>query len=305
MTYLNNFSNLELILISIYTFVDDFIKGMVKNIKYALQKPTQNIPPVKKHNLSLAELVSLAIFRFFSGQTNWKKFYHFVKTYHAKDFPNLPSYQNFLDAVNKLSFFAIVLLQALMQFFRKITGLKNIKFADSMKLEICKIKREFMHRVCLGFASKSKSSMGWFYGFKLHIICNELMQILNFRITTGTVDDRKGLAMIWNNIFGMIVADAGYIGKNWQDKALSLGKHLFTAVKANMKKIMTEAEHQILKLRQYVETVFSVLKLRLGMETSLPRSPFGVFAHYIWCLTAYQLDQYFSYIFRPVKLLSA
>src|SRR4030043_1513434 len=136
MTYLNNFSNLELILISIYTFVDDFIKGMVKNIKYALQKPTQNIPPVKKHNLSLAELVSLAIFRFFSGQTNWKKFYHFVKTYHAKDFPNLPSYQNFLDAVNKLSFFAIVLLQALMQFFRKITGLKNIKFADSMKLEI-------------------------------------------------------------------------------------------------------------------------------------------------------------------------
>src|SRR4030043_376981 len=245
MTYLNNFSNLELILISIYTFVDDFIKGMVKNIKYALQKPTQNIPPVKKHNLSLAELVSLAIFRFFSGQTNWKKFYHFVKTYHAKDFPNLPSYQNFLDAVNKLSFFAIVLLQALMQFFRKITGLKNIKFADSMKLEIC------------------------------------------------------------NNIFGMIVADAGYIGKNWQDKALSLGKHLFTAVKANMKKIMTEAEHQILKLRQYVETVFSVLKLRLGMETSLPRSPFGVFAHYIWCLTAYQLDQYFSYIFRPVKLLSA
>lgn len=305
MTYLNNFFDLELILISIYTFVDDFIKGILQNIKYALKKPTQNIPPVKKHNLSLAELISLALFRFFAGYTNWKKYYNFIKTYHSTDFPNLPSYQNFIVAVNKLSFFALILLESLMKFFRQITGIKNVKFADSTKLEICKIKREFTHKVCFEIASKSKSSMGWFYGFKLHIICNKLMQILNFKITTGATDDRKGLAMIWNNIFGMIIADAGYIGKNWQEKALNLGKHLFTAVKANMKKIMTEAQHQLLKLRQYVETVFSVLKLRFGIETSLPRSPFGIFAHYIWCITAYQLDQYFSYIFRPVKLLSA
>lgn len=305
MTYLNNFSNLDLILISIYTFVDDFIKGIVQNIKYALQKPTQNIPPTKKHNLSLAELISLAIFRFFTGITNWKKFYKFIKTYHLNDFPKLPNYKNFLAALNSLSFFALIILQAFMKFFRKITGIKNVKFADSTKLEICKIKREFTHKVCYGIAAKSKSSMGWFYGFKLHIICNELLQILNFTITPGNTDDRKGLEMIWNNIFGMIIADAGYIGKNWQEKSLNLGKHLFTAVKANMKKIMTEAEHQLLKLRQNVETVFSVLKLRFGIETSLPRSPFGVWAHYIWCITAYQLDQYFSYIFRSVKLLSA
>ena len=82
------------------------------------------------------------------------------------------------------------------------------------------------HKVAKNLAQKSKPSMGWFYGFKLHLIANELMHILNFRITPGNVDDRKGLEMMWNTIFGMIVADAGYLGGNWQEKAKRLGKQL-------------------------------------------------------------------------------
>jgi len=298
MTYLNKFQNLEIILIAIYCFTDDFIKGIVNNIRYALKKPDQNTPPIKKYTLTIAELVALALFRFFTGYRNWKQFYKFVTTYHTTDFPRLPNYQNFVNAMNKLSFFALLLLQALMNFFKSVTGLQNVKIADSTKLEVCKIKREFTHKVAKNIAHKGKSSMGWFYGFKLHIICNTLMQILNFRITAGNIDDRKALHRMWNMIFGIIIADAGYIGGNWQKKAISLGKHLFTAVKANMKKIMTHAQHQLLKLRQRVETVFSVLKVRLGLETSLPRSPLGHFAHYVWCITAYQVDQYLAFIFR-------
>jgi transposase len=142
--------------------------------------------------------------------------------------------------------------------------------------------------------------MGWFYGFKLHIICNTFMQILKFRLTAGNIDDRKALDRMWNTIFGLIIADAGYLGKNWQKKSISLGKPLFTAVKANMKKLMTRVQHQLLKIRQKAETVFSVLKVRLGLETSLPRSPLGHFAHYMWCITAYQVDQYFNFMFRGI-----
>lgn len=303
MTYLNKHTNLELILISIYCFVDDFIKNIVNTIKYALKKPDRHIPPTKKHNLSIAELVSLALFRFFTGYHNWKQFYKFVKTYHVQDFPNLPNYQNFVAVMNQLSCLAALLLTGLMNFFKSITKLSQVKIADSTKLEVCKIKREFTHKVVKNLAHKGKSSMGWFYGFKLHIICNDLMQILSLKITPGNTDDRKGLDMIWNTIFGMIIADAGYLGKNWQEKARGLGKHLFTAVKANMKKIMTHAQHQLLKLRQCVETVFSVLKVRLGLETSLPRSPLGHFAHYLWCITAYQVDQLFAFLFnKPVRL---
>ena len=301
---LSQLSDLNNILLTIYCFVDDFLKGILNNIKYALKRPDHNTPPTRKHNISLAELASLAIFRFFTGHRNWKDFYRHIKTYHSKDFPGLPAYQNFITAINKLSCLALLLLHGFMKFFRSITPKESPKLTDSTKLEACKIKREFSNKVAKNIAKKAKSSMGWFYGFKLHIICNELMQILNFRITAGNVDDRKGLEKIWNNIFGMIIADAGYLGADWQRKALNLGKHLFTGVRANMKKIMTETQHLFLKLRQRVETVFSVLKLRLGIESTLSRSPLGFFAHYIWSITAYQFKKFVEF-FDKIRLVDS
>lgn len=296
-------TDLKLILTMIYCFVDDWIKNAVNNIRYALTRPGKGLPPIKKHKLTIAELASLAIFRFFTGHRNWKDFYQHITTYHKKDFSELPKYKNFLASVNELSFLALILLEGFMNIFKKFTPISNPKFADSMKLQVCHIKREFSHKVCWGLAKKSKSSMGWFYGFKLHIICNELMQILNLKITAGNMDDRKGLAMIWNDIFGMIIADAGYVGKNWQAKAFSLNKCLLSAVKANMKKLMTKIEEYLLHLRQRVETVFSVLKLRFGIENTLPRSPLGYLAHYIWSVTAYQFKKFLEFVFA--KPLSA
>lgn len=297
MTLLKHSNDLKNILIMIYCFVDDFLKGIVTSIQYSLMRPTNNHPPTKKHNLSLAELISLAIFRFFTGHNNWKDFYRHIATYHKEDFPALPKYGNFLDAINKLSSFANLMLYGFMNIFQKLTDINKLKFVDSTKLEVCRIKRELSHKVCLGIASKSKSTMGWFYGFRLHIICNELMQILKIKITTGAFGERRGLEMMWNDIFGMIIADAGYLGKELFEKARNFNKHLFTAVKANMKKLMTDLEWHLLKMRQCVETVFSVLKLRMGMETTLPRSPLGYMAHYLWCLTAYQLKKFFELLF--------
>lgn len=302
MTLLQNINNLNLILIMIYCFMDEFLKGTLIGIKYAIERPGKDRPPLKKHNLGLAELASLAIFRFFTGHKNWKDFYQHVKTYHQRDFPRLPDYKNFLEAINKLSVLAILMLQGFMNIFNKITGENGLKFTDSTKLAVCQIKREFSHKVCKGLASKSKSTMGWFYGFRLHIICNELMQILKLKITTGIGDERKILETMWSDIFGMIIADAGYVSKKLEKKALSLGKFFLTGTRANMRKIMTEAEHQLLKLRQLAETVFSVLKLRMGLETSLPRSPLGYFAHYIWCITAYQLKKFFGSLSIKPKL---
>lgn len=294
-------TNLNVILILIYSFTDDFIKNVVHSIRFALERPAQHVPPTKKHNLSIAELVSLAIFRFFSGHKNWKEFYAFIKTYHQTDFPNLPTYQNFLAAVNNLSAMAMMFLKGFMHVFKQNTTMIEAKFADSTKLSVCHIKREFSHKVTKGFAQKSKGSMGWFYGFKLHVIANELMQILNFTITPANVDDRKGLELIWKDIFGMIIADAGYLGKEIAQKASTLGKILLAGVRANMKKMMTAAQHHLLKMRQKVEMIFSVLKMRLGLETSLPRSPLGHFAHYLWCLTAYQLKKFLEFV-KPSEI---
>jgi hypothetical protein len=283
-----------ILLISIYCFVEDFHTTVLQTIRFSLTRPSQNRPPIKTRNLSVTELVTLALFKQFTGHKTWKSFYRYIKTYHAQDFPQLPEYHNFVNAMNALSPYALILLTAFCAFFRTHTATQQLKIADSTKLAVCNIKREFSHKVCKGLARKSKSTMGWFYGFKLHIVCNQLMQILDCHITAGNVDDRKGLEMIWNYIFGLIVADAGYLGKNEAEKARAQGKILFTAVKANMKKLTTTWQHNLLKARQIIETVFSVLKLRLGIETSLPRSPLGYFAHYIWCLAAYQLNMFWK-----------
>lgn len=289
---LSQHSNLNTILITIYCFVDDMIRAIFRSIHPLLSRPNQTTPPTKKHNLSIPELTSLAIFRFFTGHRNWKDFYRHLTTYHRNDFPLLPAYKNFLVAINGLSGLAAFLLQGFMNIFRLHTTSDALKFADSTKLKVCEIFRSLSHKVAKGVASKSKTHTGWFYGFRLHIVINPWLEILGIRITTATKDERQALASMWDDFLGMIVADAGYVGKGWQVKAKAGGKILFAAVRSNMKKLMTEAQHRLLKERQKVEIVFATLKLRFGIETSLPRSIFGYFAHYLFALTAYQLKRF-------------
>jgi transposase len=191
-----------------------------------------------------------------------------------------------MACVHKLVGYALVFLEAIRKYCKQ--GV-TLQFADATAVPVCKIKREFTHKVAKGLAAKSKGTMGWYYGFKLHLVCDLHGQILAWKITTATVDGRKGLAMVWDELTGMIVADAGYLGSNWQEAAADLGIRLMSGVKKIMRKLMTKWQHTLLKARQIVETVFSVVKFRLGMDTSLPRSVIGYFVHYVWCLLAYRL----------------
>jgi transposase len=243
------------------------------------------------------------MYRFFTGHRTWKDFYKHIKCHHQRDFPGLPCYKSFLEAMNSIATIALFLLKTMLDFVREHTSRGSPKLIDSTKLPVCEIKREHSHKVCKGLARKSKGSMGWFYGFKLHAVCTTTMELIDFRITPGNLDDRKGMELMWENILGLIIADAGYVGVDWQGKASRLGKQLLTGVRKNMKKIMTTTQHQLLKLRQRVETMFSVLKTRFGLENTLPRSPKGYFAHYIWCLTSYQLDRLFTSL-APMPLIT-
>ena len=66
----------------------------------------------------------------------------------------------------------------------------GIYFVDSTDLEACHIKRVKWNKTFKNLAAKSKSTMGWFYGFKLHLICNDKGEIMSFSISKGNVDDR-------------------------------------------------------------------------------------------------------------------
>jgi hypothetical protein len=74
--------------------------------------------------------------------------------------------------------------------FGEVAG---ISFVDSTALEVCHPKRKHSHKVFKGLADWGKSSMGWYFGFKLHLIINDRGELLSFALTEGNVDERKPL----------------------------------------------------------------------------------------------------------------
>ena len=55
-------------------------------------------------------------------------------------------------------------------------------------------------------AARGKTSVNWFFGFKLHIAVNELGQLLNVTLTSGNINDRQPLPDLLSQLFGKIFA---------------------------------------------------------------------------------------------------
>lgn len=243
--------------------------------------------PGPKGSLNDTELITLALFRFHLGFKDWKHTYRCFKSSYYREFPHLPAYKNFLGGINRVSLKALWILGILMYVGRRDNRL--LKIVDSTPLPVCKKYRTFTHKVMKQFASKGHNSQGVFYGLKLHAVVDTLGNLLSIRLTTGRVNDREPVLSMLRDIFGTILADAGYVSAPLKEKLFSLGKDFITGVRKNMKQLLTKSQHELLKKRQWVETIFSQIKDRLGMVTSLPRSPKGMIAHYIFTLLAYQI----------------
>ena len=186
------------------------------------------------------------------------------------DFPKVLSYNRFVERQRGV----VQPLGVFMQLYCKgeCTG---ISFLDSTSIKVCHVKREKQNRVFEGFAEKGKGTMGWFYGFKLHIIINDRGEIVDFVITKGNVDDRKPLKdkSFHKKVFGKIYADRGYIGKDLFDMLFIDGIHLVTKLRKNMKKKSMEFYDKVLlRKRSVIETVNDVLKNQCYVEHTRHRS---------------------------------
>ena len=137
--------------------------------------------------LSVPEIMTIMILFHNSGYRCLKHFYLNEVCVNLRHlFPQVVSYNRFVElekeAVIPLTIFIKKVLLG------KCTG---ISFVDSTPLRVCKNQRIHIHKTFKGFAARGKCSMGWFFGFKLHLICNERGELLNFMVTPGDVDDRK------------------------------------------------------------------------------------------------------------------
>jgi len=272
-------------LLHLFIFVDEALKMIPSKKK---QKRTG-----RRARLTEAELITLALWRFHLKFHDWKHAYLCYLTHYSKEFPNLPSYKSFIQGINRVSVKALWILALLMKIARKDNTL--LKMIDSSSLPVCKNTRRASHRVMKAWATSSKTSQGWFYGMKLHLIVDSLGNLLSTRITTGEVDDRKPVISMLKGILGTLLADVGYVKADLKYKLFKLGKDFVTCVRKNMKQLMSKSQHQLLKKRQWVEICLSNLKDRLKIATSLPRSVTGVFAHYIYTLLAYQTFKVLSF----------
>ena len=128
-----------------------------------------------------------------------------------QEFPSLVSYNRFVELQQN------TLLPLGVYLRLKAMGIcTEISFIDSTPLRSCHIKRKHQHRVFRGIAEKGQCSIGWFYGFKLHLIINDKGEIPDFMLTKGNMDDRSPLKHDYfhKKIFGKLFADKGYISND-------------------------------------------------------------------------------------------
>lgn len=245
-------------------------------------KKTRN----KKSKLSIAEVITILVLFHTGGYRNLKHFYVFYVCKHmTNEFPNQVSYNRFVELQKKSMLPMAMFLKTCCM--AECTG---ISFVDSTKIAVCKNKRINRNKVFQGIAALGKSTMGWFFGFKLHLIINDKGELLNFVITQGNVDDREPLKNenFTKKVFGKLFADKGYIGQSLFEMLFIDGIQLVARLKKNMKgAIMSYADAILLRKRSVIETVNDELKNICQVEHSRHRSLDNFITNMISGLIAY------------------
>jgi hypothetical protein len=269
-------------LTTIFYYTDEFCKFFSQEAqKHSL--PNDSIKPFQS-SMSLSEIMTIMIYWHQSGYKNFKSFYTIgVLVYLRGAFPHAVSYNRFLELIPHALFPLFV--------FAKCTTAQctGKSFIDSTKLSVCNNKRISSHKVFRGMASRGKTSMGWFFGFKLHLITDEYGNIVDFTLSTGSVHDSNKTVIdsIIEKVIGFLVGDKGYVGlfEHLYDKGIKLLHRL----RGNMKnKLVTPEEKMLLQKRgSIIETSIGILKNHLSLEHSRHRSPINFLCHICSCLISY------------------
>lgn len=164
----------------------------------------------------------------------------------------------------------------------------GIAFVDSTALRVCTNRRIKRHKVFAGLAARGQCSLGWFYGFKLHLVINEQGEVLAFTLTPGNVDDRKPVPKLVKALFGKLFGDKGYLSQSLFETLLEQGLQLITGIKANMKnRLMVMSDKLLLRKRFIIETINDQLKNQSQIEHSRHRSPVNFIINVLAGLIAY------------------
>jgi hypothetical protein len=268
-------------LTELFCNVDDFVNQQSKGTTLPLTDSKRH--RIRNFKLSDSEIMTLCIAYHQSGYKNFKAFYlDYVCKYLRAQFPNLVSYNRFVELMSKVSH---LLADYLISRLDVPTG---ISYIDSTSIQVCKPKRMSRNKVFKKWGKKSKSTIGWFFGFKLHIIINEKGGLLSVKFTKGNVNDCTPVIEMAKDLFGKLFGDKGYISKKLSDELMNNNIQLITSIKKNMKnKFMLLADKILLRKRAIIETVNDQLKNISNIEHSRHRSIKNFLINILCSLIAY------------------
>jgi len=275
-----------MILTQLFVEIDDFMKVFEQNFNKELLLSNAKQKRKRDTKLSLSEIMTIVVYFHMSGYRTFKDFYlRHISIYHKQAFPDLLSYNRFVELMPRV----LLPLSVFMKIRRtgKSTG---ITFVDSTTINVCHNRRIHQHKVFKGIAQRGKSSTGWFYGFKLHLLVNEFGEIVNFAFTPGNTDDRNEELMLklTKNILGKLFGDKGYLSKKLFEILWDNGIQLITKIKKNMKnKLMPMIDKLLLRKRALIESINDQLKNISQLEHSRHRSPTNAMVNWISALVAY------------------
>lgn len=258
-------------------------------------RPHRNRPS----RMHLGEVMTILVLFHDSGYRTFKHFYlRHVGTHLRGEFPRLLSYNRFVERVPQ----ALLALACYLRTRR--AACTGVSFVDSTPLRVCHNARINGHRVMRGLAARGKTSTGWFYGFKLHLLVSDRGELLDLCLTPGNVDDRQPVDRLAADLFGRLVGDKGYISRDLFGRLFARGLRLITRIKSNMKNgLMPLFDKLLLRKRAIIETVIDQLKNVCQVEHSRHRSPLNYFADVIAGLVAYTYrDKLPSLNLRPEDL---
>lgn len=235
--------------------------------------------------LAVCEIMTILVAFQRIGALNFKSFYKdVIWQFHREAFPHLVSYERFVYVAPV----ALIPLSLFLKFRMEMSLQTGLYVVDSTPLRVCLNLRIPRHKGFRAWARRGKTSTGWFYGFKLHLVINHQGELMNVFISAGNHDDRKPVLDLVKKLKGKLLGDRGYIKKELAQELLEQGLELITTLKKKMKPLQRSlVDRLLLRKRSLIETVNDLFKNHFQIEHSRHRSLTGLLNNVLCSLIAY------------------
>src|SRR5512135_1020552 len=270
-------------LLELFCSVDDFWQQFAPNWHHDLLTSGQR-GRLRSTRMYPSEMMTIVILFQQSHYRTFKAYYtEYVQPHLYREFPTLLSYQRFVELMPRL---LVPLVASLHTRLGRCTGMS---FIDSTSLAVCHNARIHQHRVFAGRAARGKTSLGWFYGFKLPLVVNDQGVLLAFCLTPGHVDDRHPVPKLATGLIGKLFGDKGYLSQPLAQQLLvTHGLHLITKLRKRMhNRLLDWSDKLLLRKRAIIETITDQLKNICQIEHSRHRSPINFLVNLVAGLIAY------------------